>query len=165
MRMLDEIDRKILEMLQADGRASFADVAKACGISASTCFERVRRLEGSGVIKGYSAALDPKKADLALLVYIQVHLEKTTAVAMQEFAVAVAQIPEIMECHLVSGGFDYLLKLRAQDVEHYKTLLSDKIASLPWLRTSNTFVVLDEVVESHRLPLRAIEIRRRNPDE
>ncbi len=80
-------------------------------------------------------------------------------------AVAVAQIPEIMECHLVSGGFDYLLKLRAQDVEHYKTLLSDKIASLPWLRTSNTFVVLDEVVESHRLPLRAIEIRRRDPDE
>lgn len=155
MRLLDEVDIRILDCLQQNGRASFSEIAAHCEISQSTCFDRIKRLENERVIQGYSAIIDPKRVSLPLLIFSEVNLERTTSLAMREFSAATKAIPEIMECHLVSGGFDYLLKMRVRDMDHYKTLLSDSIANLPYVRGTHTYVVMDENIETARLPLSA----------
>jgi Lrp/AsnC family leucine-responsive transcriptional regulator len=150
---LDETDRRLLKALQDDGRITNADLAKRCHLSAAACHDRVRRLRERGVIVGYAAILDPAKVERALLIFVEVRLEHTTRTDFDAFAEAVARVPEILECHMVAGGFDYLVKARVRDMQAYRAFLGDVIVALPGVRETRTYAVLEEVKHTNALPL------------
>jgi Lrp/AsnC family leucine-responsive transcriptional regulator len=150
---LDSIDRRILKELQADGRMSFTELAPKVGLTTSPCLERVRRLERAGVIKGYAATLDPRALDAGMLVFVELSLTYTTPEIFAEFKRAIARLPEILECHLVSGDFDYLIKMRVPDMNAYRSLLGQLLVHLPGVRNSKTLVVMEEVKETTRIPI------------
>ena len=109
MQILDDTDRRLLRVLQIDGRISNAELARRCNLSPAACFERVKRLKDRKVITGYAALIDPASADRALLIFIEVLLDRTTGDVFDAFADAVRRQPEVLECHMVAGGFDYLI--------------------------------------------------------
>ncbi len=148
---LDRIDKKILRELQKDGRISFVDLAEKVGLSTSPCLERVRRLERSGLILGYTALLNPKELDASLLVFVEISLNYTSGHIFEEFRDAVRRWPQILECHLVAGDFDYLLKIRIKNMASYRTLLGDILHTLPGVRDSRTLVAMETVSESSEL--------------
>jgi Lrp/AsnC family leucine-responsive transcriptional regulator len=150
---LDEVDRRLLRALQIDGRITNADLAKRCHLSAAACHERVRRLRDRGVITGYAALLDPAKVDRALLIFVEVVLDRTTGESFEDFAAAVARTPEILECHMVAGGFDYLIKARVRDMEAYRSFLGDILVKMPGVRETRTYAVLEEVKNTVSLSL------------
>jgi Lrp/AsnC family leucine-responsive transcriptional regulator len=142
---LDRIDRNILRELQKNGRISNVELAKVVGLSATPCMERVKRLEKSGVIKSYTALLDPQYLNATLLVYIEIRLKRTTSDVFERFNQEVKQLDEILECHLVSGDFDYLLKTRVSDMSAYRKVLNQTLLALPDIKDSRTYVVMEEV--------------------
>ena len=150
---MDQIDRKILGALQEDGRITNQALAIRCGLSTAACFERVRRLRESGVILGYTALLDPAKLDRELMVFIEVLLDRTTDDAFSAFAAHVRKLPDVIECHMVAGGFDYLLKVRVADMAAYRTFLGDTLVALPGIRETRTYAVLEEVKHTSQLPV------------
>jgi Lrp/AsnC family leucine-responsive transcriptional regulator len=150
---LDSIDRRILKELQADGRISYTDLAPKVGLTTSPCLERVRRLERAGVIKGYGALLEPKALDAGMLVFIELSLTYTSPDIFAEFKRAVRRLPQILECHLVSGDFEYLLKARLKDMNAYRELLGEIVRMLPGVRNSKTLIVLEEVKETTEIPI------------
>lgn len=150
---MDDIDRKILRALQEDGRITNNALAQKCGLSNAACFERVRRLRESSVILGYTALLDPEKLDRALLVFIEVLLDRTTDDAFAAFADHVRKLPDVIECHMVAGGFDYLLKVRVADMAAYRVFLGDTLVALPGIRETRTYAVLEEVKLTSQLPV------------
>jgi Lrp/AsnC family leucine-responsive transcriptional regulator len=117
---LDRIDLRILAVLQRDGRISNLKLAEAVSLSATAVLARVQRLTKEGYISGYEARLNPQKLGAAMLVFIEVLLDRTTPNVFDEFKAAVQVRPEIMECHMVAGGFDYLVKIRVADMNHYR---------------------------------------------
>ena len=150
---LDEIDRRLLRVLQRDGRISNLDLAQQCHLSPSACSDRVRRLKERGVILRYSALLDPKAVDRALLIFVEVQLDRTTGDTFTEFAQAAQRSPEILECHMVAGGFDYLIKARVRDMEAYRGFLGDVLVRMPGVRETRTYAVLEEVKSVTELPV------------
>lgn len=150
---LDEIDRRLLRVLQRDGRISNLDLAQQCHLSPSACSDRVRRLKDRGVILRYSALLDPKAVDRALLIFVEVQLDRTTGDTFTEFAQAAQRSPEILECHMVAGGFDYLIKARVRDMEAYRSFLGDVLVRMPGVRETRTYAVLEEVKSVTELPV------------
>lgn len=150
---LDDVDRRLLRALQADGRITNADLAKACHLSPAACHERVKRLRDRGVIAGYAALLDPAQVDRALLIFVEVVLDRTTGDAFADFAAAIARAPEVLECHMVAGGFDYLIKARVRDMEAYRAFLGDILVEMPGVRETRTYAVLEEVKNTVRLPI------------
>ncbi|AOE49964.1 Transcriptional regulator, AsnC family [Kangiella sediminilitoris] len=150
---MDRIDRRILRELQSNGRISNVELAKVVGLSATPCLERVRRLENDGFIEGYLAKLNPKKLSASLLVFIEIRLLHTSPNVFTEFNQAVATIQEILECHLVSGEFDYLLKARVGDMQEYRKLLGDTLLTLPGVSASRSYMVMEEVKETSILPV------------
>jgi Lrp/AsnC family leucine-responsive transcriptional regulator len=150
---VDQIDRKILRALQEDGRITNAGLAEKCGLSNAACFERVRRLRESGVILGYTALLDPEKLDRALMIFIEVLLDRTTDDVFAAFADHVRKLPDVIECHMVAGGFDYLLKVRVADMAAYRAFLGDTLVALPGIRETRTYAVLEEVKLTSQLPV------------
>ena len=152
-RELDRIDRNILRSLQKNGRVSFVELGESVGLSTSPCLERVRRLEQAGYITGYTAILDPKLLDAGLLVYVEISLEYTTPDIFEQFSDAVKFIPQVLECHLVSGEFDFLLKVRIADMAAYRELLGEILHRLPGVRDSKSYVVMEEVKESLSLDI------------
>lgn len=150
---MDDIDRKILRALQEDGRITNNALAQKCGLSNAACFERVRRLRESSVILGYTALLDPEKLDRALLVFIEVLLDRTTDDAFAAFADHVRKLPDVIECHMVAGGFDYLLKVRVADMAAYRAFLGDTLVALPGIRETRTYAVLEEVKLTSQIPV------------
>jgi Lrp/AsnC family leucine-responsive transcriptional regulator len=150
---VDHIDRKILRALQEDGRITNAALAEKCGLSNAACFERVRRLRDGGVILGYTALLDPAKLDRELMIFIEVLLDRTTDDAFAAFADHVRKLPDVMECHMVAGGFDYLLKVRVADMAAYRAFLGDTLVALPGIRETRTYAVLEEVKLTSQLPV------------
>ncbi|MDR3506940.1 MAG: Lrp/AsnC ligand binding domain-containing protein [Caulobacteraceae bacterium] len=150
---LDETDRRILRVLQADGRVTNAELAKRCNLSPAACFDRVRRLRERGVIAGYAALLDPAKVDRALLIFVEVLLDRTTADVFDAFASAVRVSPEILECHMVAGGFDYLIKARVRDMDAYRAFLGDILVRMPGVRETRTYAVLEEIKHTVVLPV------------
>ena len=150
---LDSIDRRILRELQADGRVSYTDLAPKVGLTTSPCLERVRRLERAGVIKGYTAVIEPRALGTGLLVFVELSLTYTSPEIFADFKRAIARLPEILECHLVSGDFDYLIKARIPDMNAYRTLLGELLRHLPGVRNSKTLVVMEEVKETTRIPI------------
>lgn len=150
---LDSIDLRILKELQADGRISFTELAPKVGLTTSPCLERVRRLERAGVIKGYGATLDPHAVDAGLLVFIELSLTYSSGEIFTDFKRAIRKLPQILECHLVSGDFEYLLKARLKDMNAYRELLGEIVRLLPGVRNSKTLVVMEEVKETTAIPI------------
>ncbi|MEO2265971.1 leucine-responsive transcriptional regulator Lrp [Pseudoalteromonas pernae] len=153
-QQLDRIDRKILVELQRDGRISNVELAKRIGLSATPCLERVKKLEREGYIRGYKAVVDPAKLGQALLVYVEVTITKTSPDVFDEFNQAVKKHDEIVECHLVSGNFDFLLKTRVTDMSEYRQVLGDILLKLPNISESRTYVVMEEVKGEEALIIR-----------
>ncbi|MEM9879346.1 MAG: Lrp/AsnC ligand binding domain-containing protein [Pseudomonadota bacterium] len=154
--MLDEIDHydlRILQELQKDGRISVVELAQRIHLSKSPCLKRLRRLERGGFIRGYRAELDPDKVTQSYLVYVQVKLETTKSEQLEAFNAAVKSVPQILACHMLSGGFDYLLKVRTRDTAAYRKLLGDVIATLPGISQTSTYPVLEEIKDTTVLPI------------
>ncbi len=152
-KKLDRTDRQILECLQTDGRISNVQLARKVNLTPTPCIERVKRLERHGYIKGYTALLDPTLVDAALLVFVEIDLTHSSPDAFRKFSEEARRLPEIMDCHLVSGNFDYLIKARVSDMKTYRELLGEKILSLPGVSGSRSYVVMEEVKETLTLPL------------
>jgi Lrp/AsnC family leucine-responsive transcriptional regulator len=150
---LDRIDRQILQCLQIDGRISNVQLARKVNLTATPCIERVKRLEKQGYIRGYTAILDPELVDASVLVFVEIDLSHNSPEAFREFREKARRLPEIMDCHLISGNFDYLIKARVKDMKAYRRLLGEKILSLPWVNSSRSYVVMEEVKETSHLPL------------
>lgn len=150
---LDETDLRLLRLLQADGRITNQALAARCNLSPAACHERVRRLKAAGVIQGYAALLDPQAIDRGLLIFVEVQLDRTTGDLFAEFAAAARATPEILECHMVAGGFDYLIKARLADMAAYRTFLGEILVQMPGVRETRTYAVLEEVKNTVRLPL------------
>jgi len=153
IRKLDAIDLRILGELQADGRLSNVALAKAVGLSPTPCAERVRSLESAGVIKGYATDLDAAQLGLGLTVFVEVGIDRTSQDAFDAFRDAVLAIPQVQEGHMVAGGFDYLLKVRVQDMAAYRTFLSEALANVPGIRATRTYPVMESVKEGRELDL------------
>lgn len=150
-KTLDSFDRKILKALQKDGRMSFTELGQTIGLSTSPCLERVKKLEAEGYIKGYQAILNPSLLDCDLLVYVEVSLNYTSPDIFKEFKHSVARFEQIQECHLVSGDFDYLLKVRMANMTHYRNLLEEILHQLPGIRDTKSYIVMEEIKESYCL--------------
>ena len=121
---LDRIDISILDTLQRDGRIANVDLAKKVNLSASPCIDRVKRLEKEGYIDGFGARLNAARLGFGTAAFIQVTLDRTTSEVFDKFRDAVVQIPQVAECHMVAGGFDYLLKLRLPNMDAYRSILA-----------------------------------------
>ena len=147
-RKLDSIDRKLLYILQRDGRISNVELAEQVALSPTPCLERVRRLEKEGYIKQYVALLDANKLQSNTQAFIQVLLTSTTTDNLKKFGDLMRGITEVESCHMVAGGFDYLLKIRCRDMAAYRSLLGDVISYLPAVQQTSTFPVIEEVKES-----------------
>ena len=151
---LDRIDLKILQVLQADGRLSNLKLAEAVSLSPTAVLARVQRLTREGYILGYEARLDPVKLGAGMLVFVEVLLDRTTPNVFEAFKAAVQVQPQILECHMVAGGFDYLLKTRAADMHAYRDFAGTVLWQLPGVRETRTYAVMEEVKSTTRLPLR-----------
>lgn len=152
-RPLDRIDLNILRLLQADGRIANVDLARAVGLSPTPCLERMRRLEREGYILGYRAILSPDKLGASLIAFVEVTLERTTTADLDRFNAAILQLDEVMECHMVGGGFDYLVKIRLPGMDHYRRFLGEKLAAIPGVSQTHTYVAMEEVKAKTALPL------------
>ncbi len=150
---MDRIDLKILDELQRDARLSVVEISRRVGLTKTPCAERIRRLEKSGVIRGYHAELDPDAMDLGHVVMVQVLLSSTTAIDLKRFNEGAKKIPEIESCHMIAGDFDYLLKVRTRDIATYRQVMGDKISELPCVRQTHTYVVMEMVKDGHTLPI------------
>lgn len=150
---LDRIDRRILAALQADGRVSNVALARQVNLSPTPCLERVRRLERDGFIRGYHARLNPRLLGAGLLVFVEITLSKTSRDAFRDFREAVVDVREVIDCHLVSGNFDYLIKARVADMAAYRELLGETLLALPGVSASRSYVVMEEIKDSHPIPV------------
>lgn len=150
---LDRIDMRILRCLQADGRTSNLRLAEQVALSPAAVLARVQRLHKLGVIEGYEARLNPAKLGAGLLVFVEVLLDRTTPNVFDQFKAAVQVRPEILECHMVAGGFDYLLKTRSADMNAYRSFAGEVLWQLPGVRETRTYAVMEEVKHSSRLYL------------
>jgi Lrp/AsnC family transcriptional regulator, leucine-responsive regulatory protein len=150
---LDRIDRRILAVLQHEGRITNLELAERIGLSPTATAERVKRLSRGGFILGYSARLDPRKLALGLLVFVEVKLDRTTPEVFDTFAAAIRRAPEVIECHMVAGGFDYLVKTRVADMSAYRGFLANVLLSMPGVRETHTYAVMEEVKGDGMLPI------------
>ncbi|WP_343629463.1 Lrp/AsnC ligand binding domain-containing protein [Roseateles sp.] len=150
---LDKIDLRILRVLQLDGRISNQKLAEEVHLSPTAVLERVKRLTRDGYILGYEARLNPAKLGAQMLVFIEILLDRTVHDVMDNFRAAVQSRPEILECHLVAGGFDYLLKTRVADMTAYREFIGTSIWTLPGVRETRTYAVMEEVKHTSALPI------------
>ena len=154
MRKLDRIDRMILDILQRDGRIAISELASRVNLSTTPCSERVKRLERDRIIMGYHARLNPEKLEKNLLVFLEIKLSAKSGDVFEQVARDLSEIPEVLECHLISGDFDYLVKARLKEMSAYRRLLGDLLKKLPSSASSHSYVVMEEVKESSYLDVR-----------
>jgi len=149
----DAADLRILRILQQDGRITNQELARQAGLSPASCFDRVKRLRERGIILGYTALLDPHQLGSALMIFVEVLLDRTTDDVFSAFAEHVRKVPQVLECHMVAGGFDYLLKVRVADMTAYRAFLGNILAAMPGVRETRTYAVLEEVKSTTQLPV------------
>ena len=154
MRKLDRIDHQILEILQKDGRIAISELASRVNLSTTPCSERVKRLERDGIIMGYYARLNPQLVDRNLLVFLEISLSAKSGDVFEQVAKDLMEIPEVQECHLISGDFDYLVKARLKEMTAYRRLLGDLLKKLPSSASSHSYIVMEEIKESLYLDVR-----------
>jgi Lrp/AsnC family transcriptional regulator, leucine-responsive regulatory protein len=145
---LDRIDTKILRELSTDGRIPITDLAKKVGLSKSPCQVRMKRLQDQGYIQGFRAVLNPAKLGLDHVAFAEVRLTDTTEKALSAFNRAVMDVPEIEQCHMIAGSFDYLLKIRSPDIKAYRQILGEVISALPYVGSTSTHVSMQAVKDS-----------------
>jgi Lrp/AsnC family leucine-responsive transcriptional regulator len=150
---LDRIDLKILRLLQADGRMANAELAERSGTSAATCHRRIQRLFTEGFVRAVRALVDPARVGRGTLVFVGVVLDRSTPESFSEFEAAVRAIPVLLDCHLVAGDFDYILKIRVSDMADFNRLHSATLIGLPGVRQTRTFFVMKEVIDNAPLDL------------
>jgi Lrp/AsnC family leucine-responsive transcriptional regulator len=150
-RILDRIDYKILRRLQENGRMTNADLARSVNLSPTPCLERVRRLELDEYILDYVALLNPHKLGAGVISFIQVMLDRTSPGVFERFKTQVNMCPEIVECHMVAGGFDYLLKVRTKSMIEYRDFLGETLAKMSDIQQTHTYVVMEEVKATHSI--------------
>lgn len=153
MISLDKIDMKILALLQNDGRMTMTDLAQRVGLSATPCTERVRRLERQGAISGYHAHINPRALGKSLLVFVEIKLSAMSGDVFDKIKNEIRFVPQVMECHLVSGEYDYLIKARLSEMGEYRSLLANILLKLPGAIESRSHIVMEEIKESIQLPL------------
>ena len=147
-KRLNRIDGNILRELQADGRLSYAELARRVGLTTTPCMERVKRMEREGIIKGYTALLDAESLAAGLVVFVQIRLARTAQDVFEEFKQAAIALDDVQECYLVSGNFDYLIKARVEDMSAYRELLGETLLTLPGVQESTSYVVMEQVKET-----------------
>ncbi len=150
---LDNFDRKILDVLAIDGRVSVTALAQRIGLSKSPTQARLRRLEDGGVIRGYRALFDPIRLGRDHVAFVEVKLSDTRETALAEFNRAVLRIPQIEQCHLIAGAFDYLLKVRTTSMTGYRAILADDISTLPHVASTSTYMAMQAVKEEGLVPV------------
>jgi len=150
-RPLDRTDLKILRLLQRNARMTNADLARSVNLSPTPCLERVRRLEAEGYILDYVTLLNPQKLGAGVISFIQVLLDRTNPDVFKRFKEQVSLCPEVMECHMVAGGFDYLLKVRTKSMLEYRDFLGETLARMSDIKQTHTYVVMEEVKATHAI--------------
>lgn len=153
IRELDKIDLKILSVLQENARMPITELAERVGLSVTPCGERMKTLEKEGVILGYHARLNPHALGLGLLVFVELKLSTKSGAIFSKFKQEILKLPSVLECHLVSGDFDYLIKARIAQMADYRTLLGDILLTLPGAQESRSYIVMEEVKEGFALAL------------
>ena len=151
---LDKTDRQLRSALQDNARLTSGELAQMAHLSQSPCWRRVKRLEDEGVITGYHARVDPRALGRPLLVFVELKLAAKSNDAFERVKKELAFVPEVMECHLVSGDFDYLIKARISEMSDYRRLLGNILLKLPSATESRSYVVMEEVKETFVLELR-----------
>ena len=144
---LDQIDRRILRALRANGRLSMVALGEQVGLSKTPVTARVRRLEEAGYIRGYRAELDAGKLGLEHVAFVEVRLSDTREAALQAFNAAIREISEVEACHMIAGGFDYLVKVRTSNVRDYRRVLGERISQLPHIASTSTYVSMESVLD------------------
>lgn len=153
MRDLDRIDLKILDILQREGRISVTELADRISLSATPCSDRIKRMEREGVITGYHARVNPAALGKNLLVFLEIKLSAKSGDVFDKVKKELLYVPEVMECHLVSGDFDYLVKARLTEMNEYRRLLGEILKRLPASAESRSYVVMEEIKETLYLPV------------
>ena len=151
--LLDNTDKSILRILQKDALAKLKDISSAINLSVSPTHDRIKRMESEGVIQNYVALIDRKKMELGMVVFCHVTLDKQTKNNFAEFEQTILQFDEVVSCSLVSGSFDYYLKVISKDVESYNKFYQEKLAVLPMVAHINSLFVMDEIKTTTALPL------------
>jgi Lrp/AsnC family transcriptional regulator, leucine-responsive regulatory protein len=146
---LDSIDRKILSALIGNARMPIAELARLVGLSKTPVAARVRQLEEQGLITGYRAVLSPIKLGLSHISFVEVRLSDTRQAALEKFNAAARLIPEIEECYMIAGGFDYLLKVRSRDITDYRRIMGESISALPHVSATSTYVAMEAIIEQN----------------
>jgi Lrp/AsnC family leucine-responsive transcriptional regulator len=146
MSDLDRIDRRLLRLLQQDGRIANAELAKRANVSAATCHRRTQRLFAEGYVRSVRAEIEPERVELGTLVMVGVVLDRSTPESFGAFEAAVTKLPFILDCHLVAGDFDYFLKIRVRDIADFRRLHGVQLIALPGVRQTRTFFVMKEVI-------------------
>lgn len=143
--MIDNIDKKILKELQANGRISNVELSDRVNLSQAACLQRVKRLKEKNYILGFSAQLNPCLLESSLLVFVAIKLDSSTVSRIRDFNRQILSLPEIQECHFLNGGFDYLLKARAKNIQFYRERVLLPILSMECVREAQTFSVMEEI--------------------
>jgi Lrp/AsnC family transcriptional regulator, leucine-responsive regulatory protein len=144
---LDTIDRKIIDQLTHDARQPIAEIARRVGLSKTPVAARIKHLEDIGLITGYRAVLNPIQMGLSHVAYVEVKVSDTRQAALAKFNAAAKLVPEIEECYMIAGGFDYLLKVRSSDIADYRRIMGEKISALPYVNSTSTYVAMEAVIE------------------
>ena len=145
---LDSIDLKILQVISHDARVTVTQLSEQVGLSKTPCHSRLKRLEREGYILGYRALLDPVKLGLDHIAFVEVKLADTRATALGEFNAAVRKLAQIEQCHMIAGGFDYLLKVRTRNISEYRILLGEVLSQLPRVTQTSTYVAMEAVKDT-----------------
>jgi Lrp/AsnC family leucine-responsive transcriptional regulator len=150
---IDSIDRRILYELQEHGRLPIVELASRVNLTKTPCALRVRRLEDAGIIRGYRADLDANQLGAGHVLIVMVTLDKTSEDALERFNEAIRLIPQVQSCYMVAGNFDYMLKVRTQDIAEYRTVLGHQIGRLPFVYQTHSFVVMESVKDEVTVPI------------
>ncbi len=150
---LDATDRKILHALVANARISVTDLARKVGLSKTPVAARIKAMEEIGLITGYRATLSPLRLGLSHVTYVELRLSDTRQKALEQFNAAVRAIPEVEECYMIAGGFDYLIKVRSRDMADYRRIMGERLSTLPHVAATSSYVAMEAVVEQGWLSL------------
>jgi len=150
---IDATDRRILHELVANARIAVAELGRKVGLSKTPVAARIRAMEEMGLIQGYRAILSPLKLGLTHVTYVELRLSDTRLRALEQFNAAVRAIPEVEECYMIAGGFDYLIKVRSRDMADYRRIMGEKLSALPHVHATSSYVAMEAVVEQSWLSL------------
>jgi Lrp/AsnC family transcriptional regulator, leucine-responsive regulatory protein len=155
MIQLDSVDGKILNTLQQEGRISILDLAERVGLSATPCARRVKRLEDEGVIERYAAVLNPRVLGMHLDVFVNVRLRNSTTDAIEVFERAIESMPEVVECYLVTGNYDYLVHIRVADIDEFKTYVRERLSGIASVGETVSSIALEQTKRTTSIALPA----------